>query len=299
MRRLGLLLCLVLLARADDDPKAPALRIYDIADLKQDDASLAAAMTRVKAAADGHEVRLEKNCVVVLAPPAVHEKIAKELAAVRAAFGKLVTMELRIVKVEGGLPAASIPADKVDALLKEKRAEGRRGPTLTCFNGQQASVTVLRQVSYISDFDISVDGQGNVTADPEISTIDDGLTAKLRPFLSGQTIRVAVDLSFVEVSEPIPEVELPIPLATPVKIQVPECKSCSVARLVECAPGAFTVIDLGGGHVVLLLAIPALTNEKEIEKAMEQAEQEAGQEIPGQKFPGQEIPLKQEPPPPK
>jgi hypothetical protein len=193
---------------------------------------------------------------VVNAPAAVHQKVAKELAAVREAWGMLVRVELRIVKIEGGIPDASVPGDKIDALLKEKRAESLGRPDLFCFNGQQGSVEVAKEVSYVSDFDISVDEQGAVTADPEISTIVAGLKVTVRPIASGRMVRAAVDVSVTDVADPIKEVELPIPVATPVKIQVPERKTRFVSRLVECAAGAFAVVDVGDGNVVLLRATP-------------------------------------------
>ncbi len=254
MRRLGLLLCLALLARAGDDP---LVRVYDVADLKENDTAWAIVVARLKAAAAGVETRLENNALVVVAPAAVQETIAKELSVVRDGFGKLVTLEVRLVKVEGGLGVAFVPVDKIDAFLKEKLAEQVAAPCLTCYNGQRASVSVARQISYVSDFEVTLDGQGNVTADPEVSTVADGVMVDLRPLATGQVVRVATEVTVSEVKNQMPEVELPLPLPTPVKIQVPEVTTRSVARVVECAPGAYSVIDVGGGRVLLLLAIPA------------------------------------------
>jgi hypothetical protein len=254
MRRLGLLLCLALLARAGDDP---LVHVYDVADLKENETAWAIVVARLKVAAAGVETRLEKNNLVVVAPSAVQETIAKELRVVRDAFGKLVTLEVRLVKVEGGLGVASVPVDKLDALLKEKRAETITGPCLTCFDGQKANLSVVRQVSYVSDFEVTLDGQGNVTVDPVVSIVADGVMVNFRPLISGQVIRIATEVTVSEVKDQMPEVELPLPLPTAVKIQVPEVKTRSVARLVECAPGAHSVIDVGDGRILLLRAIPA------------------------------------------
>jgi hypothetical protein len=275
MRRLGPLLCLALLARAGDDPKAPVTRVYDAADLAHDKLGFAMAIARVKAAARGHAVRVDKSALVVVAPPAVHGKVAEELAAFRAVVGRLVRFEIRLVKAEGGLGVASVPADRIDALLQERKAETVAGPTLVCFNGQQARVTITRQISYVGDFDFDVDEQGNVTADPVISTLEDGIVANLRPFVSGQVVRVALDVSVTEVAEAMQEVELPVPGAAPLKVQVPERTTRSVARLLECADGTFTAIDLGGGRTVLLKV------------AAEPAEAIGT-------FPGQDVPLGEE-----
>ena len=280
MRRLGLLLSLALLARAGDDPKAPVLRIHDCGDLKTDDALWATTVCSVKAVAKGADVRFEGKNIIVKAPGDMQEKIAKELKAVRDSAGTVVTLEMHIVKVAGGLGVASVPKGRLEALLKEKNADATAGPALTCYNAQEATLSVLRQISYVRDVSLSVDGQGSVTADPEVATVDDGLVAKVRPLSSGQKIKVAVEVSVSEVTEPIAEVELPYPLPTPVKIQVPECKSRSVARLVECAPGAYTVVDLGEGQALLLLAVQAKLSDLEPPE----------QDVPGENVPREEAP---------
>ena len=244
----------MLVARAGDDPAAPVLRVYDITDLQTDEAWWAAAIARVKAAAPGIDVRQEKGCLVVAATAAEHEKIAKALSAVREAFDVLVTIDVRLAKIEGGAGVASVSAEKLDAFLKEKHAETRSGPSLTCRNGQQASITVSRQVSYISDFQVGADDEGNVVADPVVSLLDDGVTASFRPLATRDAIRVAIDASVSEVGE-IRDVEVPFPLPAPVRIQVPETSTSSFARLVECKPDAWSVVDLGSGRVLFLRAI--------------------------------------------
>jgi Bacterial type II and III secretion system protein len=272
MRRLGLLLCLVLSARAGDEP---LVRIHDVADLKADDTWYALAMIKAKAAAKGGEVRPQGRCILVVGPAAVQEKVAKELTAIRESLGKAVDMELRFVKVEGGLGVPSVSAEKVDELLRERKAETLAGPRLTCFNGQRASVSVARKVSYVSDFTFATDKQGNVTADPVVDTLPDGITVNLRPFIAGQAVRIAADVTVAEVGDQMREIELPLPLPQPVKIQVPEATSRSVRTLLDCAPGEYAVLDLGGGRVVLIRAT-----------AM------ALKDLPGDEFPGEEVQLK-------
>jgi hypothetical protein len=254
MRRLGLLLCLVLSARAGDEP---LVRVYDLADLRAYDRWFALAMANVKAAAKGADVALHADTIVVNASAAVQEKVAEELDAIRRAFGILVTMEVRFVKAEGGLGVAALPVGRLDALLQERKAELTMGPTLTCYNGQQASLSAVRQVTYVSDFTFSSDEEGNVTADPVVETLPHGISAKLRPFASGGKVRVAAEVAVAEVGAEIPEIELPFPVPTPVRIQVPETRTRSVAKLVDCAPGEYAVLDLGGGQAVLIRAILA------------------------------------------
>lgn len=272
MRRLGLLLCLVLVARAGDDPAAPVVRIHDVADLKDEGAWWAAAFARVRVVAQGAKVELQNNNIVVVAPVAVQEKIAKELSVVREAFGTLLHLDLRVLKIEGGLDVASLPLEKLEGLVKEKRAEVLAAPSLVCHNGQDVSVSVLKQISYLSDFDVTLDGQGNVTADPVVATLQDGVTANLRPLLVGQEIRVAADISVTEVAGQMTEVELPLPLPIPVKVQVPESTTRSVRKLVACKPGAYAVIDLGGGQAVLIRA--TRLQEEECQPGAEQGNQE-------------------------
>lgn len=254
MRRLGIVLCLVLSARAGDEP---VLRVFDVADLKAHDTWFVLATAKVKAAAKGATVAFEGNAIIVSGPATVQEKVAEELRAIRKALGILVTMEVRFVKAEAGLGVASVPSGKLDALLKERKAEGIAGPTLTCFNGQQASVSAVRPVSYVSDFALTSDDNGSVTADPAVEQLNTGITAKLRPFVSGAKVRVAAEVTVAEIAEEIPEVELPLPVPAPMKIQVPEVTTRSVAKLVDCAPGEYAVIDLGSGRFALILAVLA------------------------------------------
>lgn len=244
----------MLSASAGDEP---LVRVHDLADLKAYDMWFALAMAKVKAAAKGADVLAHGDTLVVIASAAVQEKVAEELGAIRKAFGILVTMEVRFVKAEGDLGVATVPVGKLDALLQERKAELTRGPTLTCYNGQQASLSAVRLVTYVSDFAFSSDEEGNVTADPLVETLPHGISAKLRPFASGGKVRVAAEVTMVEVGAEIPEIELPFPLPTPVKIQVPETRTRSVTEIVDCAPGEYAVLDLGGGQAVLIRAILA------------------------------------------
>lgn len=272
MRRIGLLLSLALAAHAGDEP---VIRVFDVADLKSDDTWWAAAMARVRAVTQAAQVRQEGNALIAVASAAVQQQVAKELADVREAFGKLVQLEVRVVTVEGGLGVDSVPVDKIDALLKEKKAESLATPNLVCRNGQRANLSVLRHVSYVADFAVSVDENGGITADPVVETLDDGVTADLRAFVGGQSVRVAVDVCVKDVGE-MTEVELPLPLAQPLRIQVPAGSTHSVRKVLECTPGAYAVVDLGGSKTVLIRAVPL-----------------AERELPaGDPFPGQNIPLK-------
>jgi hypothetical protein len=276
MRRLGLLLCLALIARAGDEQLQ--VRIYDVTDLKTHDAWYAVAVARVGEAAAGAQVRAEGNTLIVAASAAVQEKIGKELRDIRARLGRIVDIDVRFVKAEGGLGVTSVSAEKVDALLKEKNAESLAAPKLSCYDGQNASVSVVRQVSCVSDFNFTADAKGNVTADPVVDTLPDGVTAKLRPFARDGGVRMVAAITVNEVKEQMPEIELPLPLKKPVRIQVPEGTTRSTTRVVDCAPGVFTVLDLGGGYVMLIGATS---------KCLEDPDAP-----PGDGFPGQKIELK-------
>ncbi|HEX5137912.1 MAG TPA: hypothetical protein VFY93_13125 [Planctomycetota bacterium] len=281
MRRLGLLLCLALVARAGDEQ--PQVHVYDVADLKAHDTWYAVAVARVRAAAEGTQVRAEGKTLIVVAPAAVHEKIGRELKEIRARLGRLVHIEVRFVKAEGGLGVASVPAQDVDALLKEKHAESLAAPKLTCYDGQKASVSVTRQVSCVSDFKFATDGQGNATADPVVETLPNGVMARLRPFARDGGVRVVAEVTVSEVNGQMPEIELPFPLAEPAQIQVPEGTTRSVTKVVDCAPDEYTVLDLGGGRAVLIRATALSLKDASLEDV---------QLPPGEEFPGKEIELK-------
>jgi hypothetical protein len=107
----------------------------------------------------------------------------------------------------------------------------------------------------VKDFAVTLDGSGRVVADPAVATVREGVTARLRPFLGEGSTRVAAEVAVTELLRPVRSVEMPLPLAEPLKVQIPETTTASATRIVECVPGSWSVVDLGS-HVLLLRATP-------------------------------------------
>jgi hypothetical protein len=200
-------------------------------------------------------VQIRDGALVVAAAPAVQERIAKDLKEVRDAFSKFVRIDLRVATMARPPGVASVPDGELEAFLKERQAETAIAPSIVCRNGDSASIETVREVSYVRDFGVVLDGSGRAVADPEVATVREGVTARLRPFVVGESVRVVCSVDVTEVLRPLRTVKLPLPLALPLEVQVPETTTASATRLVECAPGAWTVVDLGS-HVILLRAAP-------------------------------------------
>jgi hypothetical protein len=252
MRRVGLLLLLAMAARAGDEP---VVQIYDVTDLVDEggDLWLGAALSRAQAAAKGMSVEVKEKRLVVTAPQGVQEAVRKEILAVRDAFGTEVLLDVVVLKIEGRLGVGSVPVENLDALVKEKNAVMLAGPTVKVRNGQKASVSVVREVSYVGDFKVVIDDNGVVTADPVVEKVGDGIVADFHPMVAGQVVRVAAEVSVTDVGQ-LAESELEAPFPTPLKIQVPECTTRTVRKLIECSPAAYTVIELGPGSAALVRA---------------------------------------------
>lgn len=232
----------------------PVLRIYDIRDLAGDEVVRGAAEARIESVEGGEATfDAERGTLVVRAPEAVQERIEKELRALRAEMGRLVRFEMRCVRLgtRAEEAPASLQADEVEGFLAKHQAETLAAPRLVTRNGQEASISVLRQISYVSDFEVK-GRPGAAIADPVVATAEEGLSLNLRPVIDGEAIRVVLSARFAELESPMPTVKLPLPLAGAVEVQVPVGRTTTVTRLVRCEPGRIAVVDLGDGRRLLL-----------------------------------------------
>jgi len=233
------------LARLEARQAGPGLtRVYDLADFHTDETWSKIVTGRVRAlvgeAGKVHAPGTKGAALVVYAPQAVHARIAKELKKLRATYGLLIAVEIRIVR--GG----------------DKAAKPVAAPRLTCRNGQKASVDIVRQISYVADFETRVNEKGEVAADPVMSTALDGVHLGLRPVLSEKDgrVRILIKARVRELERPMPVFEVPLPAGPLVRIQVPAGRSREVVRLVTCIPGRDQTVDLGGELRLILRVRP-------------------------------------------
>jgi len=224
-----------------------ATRIYDVADFGADETwrKIVAGRVRVLVAkAGGVQLAPKGSALVVRAPLAVHERIAKELDKLRATYGLLLGIDLRLVRGKG------------------KGEDTLVAPRLTCRNGQRASVDFVRQISYVADFETRVNEKGEVAADPVMGTALDGVRLSLRPVLSEKDgrVRMVVKASIRTIERPLPVFEVPLPGGPPVRLQVPAGHSREIVRIVTCTPDREQITDLGGGLSLIVKAAPIATH---------------------------------------
>ena len=84
------------------------------------------------------------------------------------------------------------------AVQDSDQATTLNAPELTCFNGQQARIAVVRERSYVEDVEITstatAGGGASQTIDPEISTITTGINFLVRPTVSSDKRYITLDI---------------------------------------------------------------------------------------------------------
>ena len=149
---------------------------------------------------------------------------------------EMIDLNAKIFIVEAGQAAELEGAGHRAVLTPEAAAqlvvdldgmggEGVTSPSLMTFPYQRAELKVIREIHYISDYELQrVAEPAGLVADPVIDVAEAGLVMSVRG-LPWKTDRVLlkIDLSYSVVKEPIPTFETQIErLDAPVTIQLPE-----------------------------------------------------------------------------
>lgn len=238
--------------------QAPAavVRIFDVRDLLDcgEWGRLVAARLK-RLGGEGATLDEARGTLVVRAPEGTLEGVERELQALRSALSRFATVSFRLLRVgkDAEWPSGPIPAAEVASLLAAPGAEVVSSPNLVCRNGDEASIVVAREVSFVSDFDVEV-GQESFVADPIVSTANEGITIRIRPSIEGKSVRLALTAEVSELSQPLPTLAIPVPLASPLEIQVPCGRTFRTTALLRCEEGLVTVVDLGGEFRLLVEA---------------------------------------------
>src|SRR6185503_3037851 len=118
-------------------------------------------------------------------------------------------------------------------------------PKLTAYNGQRANVTVLNQVSYISDFDVEI-AQASQIGDPIVQTLRDGVILDLRPVVSADRRFITMELrpTVAVLSRPIAMFQTTLGNGAPVTIELPELSVQRIRSTVTMPDGG--TLLLGG-----------------------------------------------------
>jgi hypothetical protein len=223
------------------------VRFYEIHDLVQDKVAHAKLKQRVFGL--GKRIEVRQNVLVVYATPAVHARIRKILDEVRRTSGPFVRIETRIVRVPAN---ARLPHYVRLEQLPEflKRFETVSAPALVCRDTQRANVSILEQVSYVADFEVSV-AKGRLVADPVVKTIDSGERIALQPFVKRSGIRIAIDAEVTELKLPMETTEI---RGLDVEVQIPETRTARRRTAVTVDETQAAVVAIGNGCAIVVHA---------------------------------------------
>ncbi|MEE8104237.1 MAG: hypothetical protein V3T86_01735 [Planctomycetota bacterium] len=131
------------------------------------------------------------------------------------------------------------------AVEKSERVENINAPRLTVYDTQRANVSVMKQNSYVQDFDVEI-AQAAAIGDPIVQTIRDGVILDVRPIVSADRRFITMELrpTVAELVRPIPTFQTSLGTGPPVTIQVPEL-AISRVRTTVTMPDGGTLL-LGG-----------------------------------------------------
>src|SRR5262245_5900869 len=157
------------------------------------------------------------------------------------------------VASKGADPAIVAATSEIEtrwgAAAKSGAIEVVSAPRLTTYDGQQGTVQVLDQRSYVQDYDVQTSG-GSSIADPIVETVQSGSTLGLTARVSQDRSRisVAIDADLRRLVEPMAEERLEIAKGlTPLVVQRPEVVGARWQRTISVRPGgaAFVVFPAG------------------------------------------------------
>src|SRR5262245_16687858 len=172
----------------------------------------------------------------------------------RARFENLYDVALGkpgVLQATGGLSFQGTLIDdtQLEVILRAVQKSDRStlviAPRLTAYNGQRANVTVLNQVSYISDFDVEI-AQASQIGDPIVQTLRDGVILDLRPVVSADRRFITMELrpTVAILTRPIATFQTTLANGPPVTIQLPELAVQRVRTTVTMPDGGTRL--LGG-----------------------------------------------------
>ena len=116
-----------------------------------------------------------------------------------------------------------VDLEVVARIVEKDIAQLITAPRLTTYDGQRANISVVKQMSYIQDFDVEV-MQDQWIADPVIGIVQEGVVLDIRPTLSAdkKTITLDFDGTWAWIQKPISEREIVVKDDQKVRIQLPK-----------------------------------------------------------------------------
>jgi type II/III secretion system protein len=148
------------------------------------------------------------------------EQVTSVLAGLAAQAGRTVSVEARVV--EGKRPAThQLQTPTVDFLSPAEAEALARGfaddsehevlsaPRIVVFQGQEAALSIGREISYIKDWQLA-DGGDQMIAEPEVAVLFEGLKVNLAPVVhpDGKAMTLSMDVSIANLERPIRKVDV-------------------------------------------------------------------------------------------
>ncbi len=150
------------------------------------------------------------------------------------------------------LQATFLDSTLVEAILRAVSKYGTTNiadaPSLTVFNGQRASLSVINHVSYVKDFDVEI-AQAAVIAQPIVDVLQDGVVLDVRPVVSSDKRFVTMELrpTIATLERPIATFTTSLAIGSDVTIELPTI-NIQRARTTITMPDGSTIM-IGGWKV--------------------------------------------------
>jgi tetratricopeptide (TPR) repeat protein len=135
------------------------------------------------------------------------------------------------------------------AVSKKERTEIIEAPKLLIYNNTRASMSHLRNISYIKDFEVEI-AQAAAVANPVIGTVHDGVALDVRPVVDSELKFITMELrpTVMTLNLPIPTFTTTLGVGQPISIQLPEVNLQRVRTTVTMPDGG--TMMLGGMRLV-------------------------------------------------
>lgn len=152
-----------------------------------------------------------------------------------------------------GMEGGFLDDTLAEAVLRAVSKYGTRNivdaPSLTVYNGQQASLNVTNYVTYVKDFDVEI-AQNAVIADPIVEVLAEGVVLDVKPVVSSDRRFITMQLkpTVCTLRRPIPTFTTTLGIGTAVTIELPEMR-IERGRTTVTMPDGATLI-LGGWKLV-------------------------------------------------
>lgn len=135
-------------------------------------------------------------------------------------------------------------------------------PRLPVLATQRARIAAIEQVSYLKDYEIRTLDDGSMIADPEVGTVEPGLTLD-GSFLmvDDSTLAIAWHVRLTDLQRPIPKFQTGLGGKQPVEIQIPNLATAEFDARVVLAPGSLSVFpgpEMRGNRIVLAMSVAEL-----------------------------------------